>query len=299
MAVPVDVYVNDTLDDPISGVVVAVLDSVTTAEVATATTDGSGKAAFLLPGSGPGIEYSVRFYKLGVRFPNPRTISVLEPATSPNVFEVEGDALTIPAATDPRICRCTGRFMSMAGTPLVGQLVQVSQLHAPNEEVPKVVDANIVAQQVEIKHTDANGFVTFDLYRTGIYVVMYAGNEDQTWVILVPDQARWNLIDLIHPYPTRIEWDDVSVAVGESIVTDVNLKFSDDDEENTDLSKWLTLEFDASKVEACLTGTGTISITGREAGTHTVVAKLRPDLKPARVLGYGNLSPALTVTVTP
>src|SRR4051812_24515311 len=121
MATPVNIFIKDNTVStlPIAGVIANVYNPSTLALIASATSDGSGRAAFSLPGStSPGITYEVRFFKLGVIFANPKTIQVIEPVVTNNDFDMAGTLLTLEVASDPRCCRCTGRFLDYSNRPL-------------------------------------------------------------------------------------------------------------------------------------------------------------------------------------
>src|SRR5258708_31812838 len=152
MSVPVNIYMTDTTINqlPISGAVASIVDPTTYTVTASAISDTIGLAAFLLPGStGVGTTYEVRFFKLGVVFPNPVRIQVQEPTITTNKFNVSGTlvgATSYGVATDPRCCRVVGRFMHFNNQPMANILVRFMQiLDDVGFQVPKVVDGNLIA----------------------------------------------------------------------------------------------------------------------------------------------------------
>lgn len=309
MAVPVDIFVNsdEPVPAPIAGVFVSVLDPVTFAVVATATTDVTGRAAFSLPGVvTPGTPYEVRFFKLGVRFVNPLQIAVEEPPVTTNKFDMSGTLLVLPAATDPRVCRCSGRFMSFSNIPIIGATVRFMAKAESGFQVPKVVDGNIISAEVLATKTDADGFVEVDLIRGAQYYITFSGEDDVVWNILVPDRASVNLIELIHPQPLLLTWDSteapgnaVSVQVGETKVIHFKLTYSDFEETGVGSSKWITFNNGDDSIMSVGYSDGTVSVEGVAVGVANVMAEMLPDLKPVRVPPYNITAPDLVVTVTP
>jgi len=309
MTVPVDIYVKDDTAGtlPIAGVFVSVLDPVTFVVAASATTDGTGRAAFVLPGTvTPGTLYEARFFKLGVRFANPMQIRVEEPAVTTNKFDMSGTLLVLPAATDPRVCRCTGRFVSFSNTPIAGATVRFMALASSGYQVPKVVDGNLVSAEAYAMRTDADGFVELDLIRGAQYYITFSGEDDTVWNICVPDRASVNLIELIHPAPVQLNWDAleaplnaVSVQVGQTKVVHFTLVYSDYEETGEGSAKWIKFINSDDALMSVGYGSGTVSIEGVAAGIANVTVEMLPDLKPVRVPPYNVTAPTLVVTVTP
>ena len=314
MAVPVDIYVKDDTVAPaaISGVIVAVLDPVTFAPLAQGTTDALGHASFVLPGSAmPGTLYELRFYKTGVFFSNPVRIQVLEPVTPPdtNIFNVAGTLVgALPVATDPRVCRCTGRFVNYSNQPLRNMPVRIfaNQTQA-GVETPLIVDGNMVGTSGMSFTTDDDGYLSVDLHRTGEYRLMYPGQEEKVWCITVPDRSSVNLIDLIHPYPVSLSWDALvapgnalTLAVGASVDVPYSALFSNYLTISQGLTQWLTFtNGDAAVMEVVISASGVATITGRSPGTAQVTGENLPNLLPSRVPYYSTQVPPLSVTVTP
>jgi len=328
MAINVDIIVKDTQAPPrpIEGVVVNVYDSTTLALVASGLSDADGLSAFLLPGAvSPGVTYEVRLFKAGVLFSNPQLIAVLEPVTPPqtNTFDVSGTLTTIPVATDPLLCRCTGQFIDFRGQPLANNLLRVTAVqnvgyftptNVPSPQnilsgfqVPKVIDSKMVASQTIEVRTDLNGRVSFDLIRLGQFYVSFAGEEDVPWCISVPDRSSANLIDLIHPAPVSVTWNSsdapynaVSVLVGATATVRFDALFSNHYSYSTNLGN--TLQFinsdDAVGEVVYDSGVGQLVITGIQAGTLQVTVALLTGLAPSRIPAYSITVLPLVVTVS-
>lgn len=340
MAVTVNVFVNDTQVSPapIAGVVVNVYDGTSLAFITSGTTDSGGQAAFLLPGASMGQAYELRFFKSGVIFTNPMDISVLDPVSPPNTndFDTTGTVVTIPVATDPRMCRCTGQFIDFGGRPVPNTLVQVlaimdaGELTSPPDQpdippfliqppipppnvlsgfqVPKVLDGKMVSPMAMEFRTDNNGKVSMDLIRGGQYYVTFAGEEDVIWNIVVPDRSSVNLIDLVHPEPKTVTWDQtvapgnvISVAINVQVSVPFSILFSNFFSYSKSLGHIIQFTNSDGTIGDLVfdTGNGAVAITGRIAGTMSVTVGVVPNLTPVRVPPYAIAGSPLVVTVTP
>lgn len=311
MAVTVDIFVKDDapLPAPIQGAVVSVLNSITFVEVAQSTTDVNGKASFLLPGSAsPGTTYEVRIFKLGVRFGNPVLIQVQDPlgVGVTNIFDVSGTLLTLPAATDPRRCRCTGRFFNFSNEPIPGAVFRVMAKAESGRQVPKVVDGNMISAEVMIFHTDDDGMVSMDLLRGGEYYITFSGDDDVIWNIVVPDRTSVNLVDLIHPKPVSLAWDStdapgnaVSVAVGQIAIVKYTITFSDYQTRTQGLDKLIQVTNSDGTLAEVGAGDGQVGIKGLSAGAVLVTVASKSPFVPSIIPEPAITAPALTVTITP
>jgi hypothetical protein len=311
VTIAADIFVVDTTlsPQPIVGVVVNLYDPANQyAFVATATTDSTGKAAFLVPGSGaPGYSYEVRFFKLGVIFTSPFSIQVIDPLTGSetNQFNAAGTLLTLETATDPRNCRCTGRFMDQSNQPIEGlQLYVGADMPFQN---PKVVDGNMIASSDTCYTTDCSGYVKIDLLRTGVFWVRFAGDESETWRITVPNQSSVNLNDLIHPQPAVLTYNSedapsntLNLTVGQTADVAMSLLFTNFQTLTSQITEYL--QFTPSEtgiVDFSAFGTnGSLSFLALAAGTVTITASPVPCLFPNRVPGYSVTAPVLTVVVS-
>lgn len=302
----VDVAVNIMVKDstpsrlPIVSAVVSILNPVTYAVIAQATTDIDGMAGFMLPGGDPEIEYEVRAYKMGVLF-QPSTIEVPEENSQ---YDMTGVVTTLPVSVDPRTCRCTGRFIGLNNRPLAGVSVRVFPCMEPFARNPKVVDGNVVSSTALDLQTDGDGLVSVDLIRTGRYYVTFSGEEDTTWEILVPDQPSVNLIDLIHPQPVSLEWNqtdapgnEVTVAVGEEKTVRYSVTFSNYEVLDTKVKQWLRMDNADNDVVGPALAEGILYITGVSTGTSEINTYPADNLLPLRVPTYSLDAPTLLVTV--
>lgn len=322
MAVVVNIYLQDDSMSPapIVGAVVTIVNPSTFALVAQATTDSTGLAAFTLPGAAfpTGVIYQVRAFKLGVFFKNPFQIKVYEPAQSPpnaNGFNLTGTLVgTLQPATDPRVCRCTGRFLDFQNQPVQNAVVRIMARAETEGQIPKVVDGNMISPQVLETHTDADGYVVIDLLRNAVYEVTFAGDDDVIWEILVPDRSSVNLIDLIHPQPVSLSWDStqapsnnvtLSIASSGAVPYQVpfTVLFSDYESvtqgEDGDLMKWVTFTNSDGSKALVAAGDGVLFLTGMTTGTCQVTAGVAPNLLPFRVPAYSISAPTLNITVVP
>lgn len=302
MSVPVNIYVlSDVSSAGIPGVVVGVYNPTTYAEVALATTDAAGLAGFVLDLG----TYEVRCQKLLTRLPNPSQFVVTD--VGPNGFNISATILTESAPLDPYICRCTGRMMSLTNSPIVGAAVQIITEVEAGKQIPKVLAGNLVAGESFLKHTDADGFVSFDLPRGGEFNVMFAGEDDQIYPITVPDRALANLVDLMFPYPLELVWnqDDapgnaISVAVNERKGVRWVLAYSDF-QDKSDGVGWLQFSNSDSTLAVVRAGEGLLEVFGTAAGSLLVTATTNPNPEgvTSRIPAPEIAVPPLSVTITP
>lgn len=309
MAVPVNIYIEEdsVLHPPLQGVAVAVLDPQTMTLVAIGSSDADGRAAFLLPGG----TYEARFFKAGIAFTNPKSLEVNEPALpeSPNGFSVSGLPFGVfGVPVDPRLCRCVGRFVNYQNQPVANSLVSISMDADLTQKSPKVVDGSMVSPSSMEVRTDQNGFVVLDLLRTGKYWVVFAGEEEEPWSFTVPDRASANLIELIHPQPVSLTYDQgvapgnqVSVQVGSILLVPLSVFFSDYQSHLNGLDAIIEFTNTASEFADVVfqSNIAQLVIRGKQAGATTVTVAARAGLFPNRLPDYTLSAPVLNVTVTP
>jgi len=304
MAVPVNVYVEDdsATPAPIEGAVVGAFDPTTFQQVGMGSTDADGRASLLLPGG----TYELRFFKAGFLFAMPQTAVVNEPELpeAPNGFTVAATPVGVfGVPLDPRVCRCIGRFINFRNQPVANAMVRISAESELLLRAPKVVDSAMVSSSAVELRTDANGFVSVDLLRTGKYWITYSGEEDELWTIVVPDRSTANLIELIHPEPTALTFglpSPVAVTIGQFVEVPVEVAFSDFQTHSADLGN--LIQFDASDSlladVSFRTSDGVLVILGKATGTFEITASIRPDLYPLRLPTYNIGTPTLTVNVS-
>jgi len=212
----VDVYVrSNPLDLPLSGVLVRVYDAAGTVQYTEGTTDTTGRAALLLPvGS-----FTVRFYRFGTRFVQPQLMTIAAQALNspPYTFDFVGEVMGQPAATDARLCRCSGYFRELNGGPK-----KYLDLSFSAEFDPILLEgAGVVSGGIRVR-TDENGWVELDLIRGGIYNANVESMEaTPTRCVRVPDLASANLPDLLFPVVSDVQLDvgaPLSVPVGGQLV---------------------------------------------------------------------------------
>jgi hypothetical protein len=310
----VEIFVRDDspLTGSIQGATVELVDPTTFAHVATGVTGANGRSAFAVPGDyAPGKQYEVRIFKSGVIFPNPTSISVLDPVIPPvtNKFDVSGTILNswgVPS--DPKMCRCSGRFVNFSNVPLSRVLVIIYAQSDPLYKVPKTVNHGMIASQAMEFYTDKNGYIVVDLVRGSQYRVTFAGEDDMTWTIKVPDRPICDFIDLIHPQPVSLAWDPV-VAPNNSVTLDVgdvmdvpcSITFSDYEVLNNCLTTVAKFTVgDGAIVEATVVEGMGVRLEGKAVGTTSVVVdETDAQIVPIQTPSYSIASTPLTVVVTP
>lgn len=312
-AVPVDIYVSDesTSPVPIENAEVGIFDVGTHTLVAGATTDSDGLAAFSLTGvADPGQSYEVRVFKLGVNFHGLHTIAVLDPATTPNKFDISGaDSNILPLSSSPYLCKCTGVFVDFTGQPIANKTLRFMAQAENIDKIPVLWNqpSRMVSPDELQITTDGNGRASVDLLRTGQYWATFGGNDDTVWSITVPDQYSVNLIDLFHPFPVLWDWDDtaapgnvVSLAVGASVEVPIVVTFSDYSQRGTQLEPFFdVINSDGLVVEATyVSDRGILFLEGRVSGSVTITPTLKTGLKPNRWPVPAVTAPGLLVNVT-
>jgi hypothetical protein len=304
MATPVDiVVVDDSLVPlPVENVVVSFYDPDTLDLVTTATTDGDGEASVSLPDA----TYEVRSFKRGYAIPVSQI--VVDENADTNVFDTVAENLTaLPVATDPRLCRCTGVFVNYENRPTPGVTFRVMAKADPLGQTPKTVDSRLVFSSEMAFQTDAEGKVSLDLIRGGEFYVTFSGEDDTTWLMVVPDRSSANLIDLIFPATVSLDWDQddapsnaVALAVGEFATVHMSLLFTDFRQRTEELTKWIQLSnSNDTTIRMGFSNDGSaVLIEALEAGTAEITAELLDDLLPIRVPDYSLTTVPLQVTVT-
>lgn len=195
---PVDVYVKDQEQNPVSDVIVRIYSSNGGVFFTQQVTDETGKASFLLFTQ----QYSMRFYKFQVTFAQPQLFTVLD-APNSNVFDVAAEVLHLPVASDPRLCRCSGFFRSPDGSPQ-----KYLDMHFYPEFSPVLLESAAVVPRVMAIRTDDDGYAQIDLIRGGCYRVTIEGMENEDRFIRVPDLSGANLPDVLYPVVTRVTFEE-------------------------------------------------------------------------------------------
>jgi hypothetical protein len=313
MAVQVDIYVQTSGPSPvpISGVLVSLFDPANAYALAgAATSDVNGLAAFMLPGDDPGLQYEARAYKLGVSFGGITRVVVVEPIpvgepATYNTFDLFGTPFTAATATDPRLCRCTGRFLDFSNQAMAGGIVRIFTKES-GFQVPRVVDGNMIAGESKVLTVDANGYVVVDLHRGGEYNITFSGELDVVWTIKVPDLPSANLVDLICPYPVSITWDPtvapndaVSFPVGFGLSIPLTVLFNTGEERTTGLPTWLLVSSSDEAIATAQLTDSSVVVTGLSPGVALVLLECKPGSYPSRIPPPSILPVPLTVTVTP
>lgn len=230
----VDVVVqsNDVVPVLLDGVVVRVYDA-TGATLITEATTGvgapSGHVQFLLNGTDPATNYTLRFFKSGASFVQPKTIDIYSPASSAptgtNNFKVTATLLTQPVAVNPRMCRVSGYIQNPVGQAWRGITIQFIRVFEP-----LVVDqtTGVIGERVAV-HTDSSGYIEVDLFRGCTYDVLIAGHENVLRTVHVPDRSSVNLMSLLFPTVVAVSYDPAppwSITVGTTLTVAPSLQAS-------------------------------------------------------------------------
>jgi len=302
----VRIYTIDENDDPLEGVLVRFYDSVDAfvTQQYSSLVGADAYAEVGLDGADPTpIDYTIRLSKTGVAFDGalgddsktPQAISVYSPpgAVPPtsNGFTVRGQTFTRPVATDPRLCRCSGFFRDGMGRPLANldvHLISLCQNVDQSPMSPLIVDGDAVLQGGAIvMRTDSNGYIQFDLYRTGAYGVLLQGFETDLRRILVPDASSVNVVELLFPVVTSITFDPDPLTMSVDDVVDVDVTVLSTDGQELDIADGdvlftssdtsvATIQIVDSKLRVVGVGAGVAEITAARADTSIVTLPEEP-----------------------
>jgi len=196
---PVDFFITDktAMALPVVGVLVRIYSGTGAVFFTQATTDINGQASFLLETQ----DYTARFFKQQVSFSQPQLFTVLE-TPEINKFDIKAEVLVPPIATDPRLCRASGFFRNLNGSPK-----QWLDIHFIARFSPILLEgAAIFGERVEIR-TDADGYACIDLIRCAQYDATVENLEDRARCVSVPDASSVNLPDLLLPVVGSVMFD--------------------------------------------------------------------------------------------
>jgi len=306
MAAPetVRVYAKDENDDPLVGVLVRFFDDaeVFVTQQLTALVGAEAYAEVTLDGDTVPIDYTIRLQKTGVSFDGtlgddsktPQSISVYSPAslspTGTNNFEVQGQTYTRPAASDPRLCRCSGYFVDYRGQPLKNlEMHFIAPCFNTNQPPwnPLIVDEKAVLSTKIYAKTDSRGYMEIDLFRTGLYQVMVRGIETSNRLVTVPDAPSVNLVDLLFPVVGEVTFSSNPVAVPLNDYVDLDVTVVATDGQVLVLSNndvifesqnlgVAIVQIVENKLRVMGSGVGSTTITARRADTSTVTIPTEP-----------------------
>lgn len=306
MAAPetVRVYAEDENSDPLVGVLVRFFDGADNfvTQQLTSLVGAEAYAEVTLDGDDPPIEYTIRLRKTGTSFDGtlgddsktPQEISIYSPAslspTGTNYFQVQGQTYSTPAASDPRLCRCSGYFVDMRGRPMKNlemHFIAVCWNEGQPPWSPLIVDGKGAISGKVYAKTDARGYMEIDLFRTGQYQVMVQGLETSYRMVKVPDSPSVNLVDLLFPVVTEVTFSSnpISLPLNDYVDLDVTVKTTDGQTlplsgndvifASQDLGI-VTVQIVEGKLRVMGIGVGTTTVTATRADTSTVTIPSQP-----------------------
>jgi hypothetical protein len=164
----------------------------------------SGELQAELPGSSDGETYELRFFKVGVALPPTRVVVYSPPSlssTGTNRFMLSAEVFRLVPSPDARMCRISGFVANATGKLRRGvTLVITPQFNA------FIAEPSVVTPGRFIVKTNAEGFCSFDLFRSAMYTIMIEAQEEVTRPARVPDRAALSLTALLFPVVTRVEF---------------------------------------------------------------------------------------------
>jgi uncharacterized protein YjdB len=266
----------------LEGVLVRVFDATGTtldSEATSALVGGDAVADLTLEGDDPPIIYQIRLHKLGVSFSgalgddnkSPQLIEVYSPPasapTGTNNFTVRGQTFSRPAAVDPRMCRCSGFFYRGDGLPYSNLDVVITPKFKPT-----IVDGNAVMGGMINARTDSDGYIEIDLFRDGEYSIRLETLEDCSRDVVVPDQASFNMPDLLFPVVEQVAFSPTSISliVGEVVEVTPTVTASDDRVLTDAAVEDVIFTVADESVATIVVANGKIYVMGVSAGTTQV-----------------------------
>ena len=315
----VKVYVVDQNSDPLVGVLVRFFDSTGATFITqdyTTLVSGEAVAEVTLPGGTTPVVYTIRMSLTGVAFDgslgnqgkSPQTISVYSPASgSPsgtNNFQVMGETFDQPAATDPRLCRCSGFFKDITGRALVNL-----EMKLVNEFAPAVVEGyGVMGEGVDIQ-TDNDGYVVVDLYRYGKYLAWVQGVQAPDGntegaigfprYMQIPNASYANLPDLLFPVVNEIVFTPatITLAVGETVQLTTVVTASDGRTLVGTAVEDVTYSSEDTAVAGVSADIANVNVVGITAGTTNLLA-VRKDSTIVKIPNTGIIGQPVVITVT-
>lgn len=189
---PVDIFIGDGQGTPLEGVLVHIFNPEGTVLFTQSITDAEGRAAFLLET----LSYQARFFRFQTNFEQPQSLEVLVDGV--NKFDIIGVPWEPPVAIDPRLCRCSGYFRRIDGSP--HQYVDIRFIA---DFDPIVLEGSAVVPAALLTRTDTDGYLQIDLIQGARYNA-YFENNGEPRSIRVPLSPSANLPDMLFPVVERI-----------------------------------------------------------------------------------------------
>lgn len=276
----VNVQDDQVVPQPVDGVVVRVFDATGTTFITQGTSGPvpAGQVMFTLNGAGPTpITYQLRFYINGGEIKSPQYIEVYSPPasapTGANNFLITASMFTLPQATNPRLCRASGFVWGPDGRARRGV-----DLHFIPCFRPLVVDGyGVLGERVSVR-TDEDGYVSVDLFRTGMYAVTIESQENVLRGVTVPDQSSINIFHLLFPIIVDVTYVPVppwTVAAGAQLTVTPTVKANDYRTLTGTADADLLWTTDHPNIAAVSVQASALVITGVAAGSTTLRATRR------------------------
>ena len=209
-----DTFVTELISDPVTGIASGLLDG----------------AAAPTP-----HDYNIRVYKYGNTVDTPQAISIYDPPagapiTGTNDFKITLDPNKAQAPADPALCRLSGYIRMGDGQPAAGQVIRFAPMFDPLI----IDDVGVFATPV-YREADDEGCIEVDLFRGGVYAAFVEDIhpnciQEAYRKIYVPDRSTAELLNVLFPVVTLVEWNPVgpwSVAVGGTLTVTPTVTASD------------------------------------------------------------------------
>jgi len=285
----VDIHVMDQLGDPISGVVVRFFGADGSALETQGVTDANGVASFLLPSGA----FTVRCYKFAVAFGAPTQITVLEGWI--NGFNLYGQTVERPLASDSRLCTAYGFFRRENGSPYANV-----DIHIVAKFNPLLLDGSAVMPGRLSVRTNVIGYAQVNLIRNGQYDITIQGDRDLARLVTVPDEASVNLPDLLFPVVDRVTFDVAApwaIPVGSSLDVLPTVYLSDGRALEGSALGDVAWSSSDDTIVCVIAGTDKLTLRGLRSGVATISAA-RKDYTIIRIPDSPIVGQPVSVTVS-
>tara|TARA_Y100000034_G_scaffold56324_1_gene68996 strand:- start:1292 stop:1963 length:672 start_codon:yes stop_codon:yes gene_type:complete len=221
-------------------------------------------------------------------------------------YTITGTSISSSSSAEADMCRVSGYLKDLHGSAMVSSKITVRNLH-----IPAAVGADtLVINEHQAVRADGDGYLEFDLYQGATVRIEIPGREsDLIRTVVVPSESSIDLVALVFPYITEIEFDDGSdldADVGESFTLDITTSMSDGEEAGSSVIGALTIEISDEDVvkqvenltfRALKAGSATVEIT--DVDTDEVKEYQESDGDVIERLQHPDITlPTITITVS-
>ncbi len=266
---------DDLIPVPVDDVMVRVFDETGTTFITSGLTGDvtTGIVEFSLDGDVVPVRYQLRFGISGGAIVQPQYIDVYSPAagspTGTNNFGITAAMFTLEPASNPRLCRASGYVLGPDGRPRGG----IDVHFVPCISLSVVDGYGLLGERVACR-SDRTGFISVDLFRTGMYKAVVESREDVAREVVVPDRSSINIFSLLFPRVATIDWSLVApwtTTVGATLSVIPTITATDFRVLDAPASEDVTYTMTHPEIATVTVVEGAIQVTGVSPGSTTLV----------------------------